>query len=72
MYLLFRQIFHEFHLRKIYNLLGKEVVTLVDDMREANRYTQPFDAHAFASGIYFYKLQAGAYFSQTKKMLILK
>jgi hypothetical protein len=57
---------------KIFNLLGKEVVTLVDGTHDANRYTQSFDARTCASGIYFYQLQAGAYFSQTKKMLILK
>jgi hypothetical protein len=56
---------------KIYDVLGNEVATLVNEYREAGRYEVEFDARALASGIYFYRLQAGS-FVETKKMLMLK
>ena len=56
---------------KVYDLLGNEVATLVDEYREAGRYEVEFNASGLASGIYFYKLQSGS-FVETKKMLLLK
>ena len=56
---------------KIYNLLGKEVATLVNEYRPAGNYEIEFDAVELTSGIYFYKLQAGKY-SETRKMILLK
>ncbi len=56
---------------KIYDLLGKEVVTLVDELKSAGNYQITFDAAQLASGMYFYKLEASN-FSQTKKMILLK
>jgi len=56
---------------KVYNLLGQEVSTLVDDVREAGNYTVRFDASRLASGVYFYRLQSGS-FSVVKKMALLK
>jgi hypothetical protein len=56
---------------KIYDVLGNEVATLVNEYREAGRYEVTFDASNLASGIYFYRLQAGS-FVETKKMLMLK
>jgi hypothetical protein len=56
---------------KVYDVLGSEVATLVDEYREAGRYEFTFDAGKLASGIYIYKLQAGS-FSQSKKMILTK
>lgn len=56
---------------RIYNLLGEEVATVVDEEKEAGRYDAVWDAAGFASGVYLYRLQA-AKFVQTKKMIILK
>ena len=56
---------------KIYDMLGNEVVTLVDEFREAGRYETTFDASTLSSGIYFYRLQAES-FVETKKILLLK
>ncbi|MFZ0454260.1 MAG: T9SS type A sorting domain-containing protein [Ignavibacteriaceae bacterium] len=56
---------------KIYNTLGKEVATLVNEERPAGIYDIKFDASKLTSGIYFYKLQNDNH-SQVKKMVILK
>jgi beta-galactosidase len=58
---------------KIYDLLGKEVTTLVNENKPAGKYSADFSTHnlRLTSGVYFYKLSAGQ-FSQTRKMLILK
>ncbi len=56
---------------KIYNLLGREVATLVNENKEAGNYMVNFDASILPSGVYIYKLQAGD-FVQTKKMILLK
>lgn len=56
---------------KIYDILGKEIATLVDEFKEAGIYEITFDASNLASGVYIYKLQAGDFVS-SKKMLLLK
>ncbi|NWG28991.1 MAG: T9SS type A sorting domain-containing protein, partial [Ignavibacteriaceae bacterium] len=56
---------------KIYDVLGNEVATLVDEFRVAGRYEINFDATGLASGIYLYRIQAGS-FVETKKMILLK
>jgi hypothetical protein len=63
---------------KIYDILGNEVATLVDEYREAGRYEINFNAsnpdgsgQALASGVYIYKIIAGN-FVNSKKMLLLK
>ncbi len=56
---------------RVYDVLGREVATLVDEVRDAGAYEAVFDASGFASGVYFYKLESGS-FVQTKKMLILQ
>jgi len=56
---------------KIYDVLGKEVKTLVNEQQEMGRYTIQFDASSLASGMYFYQLKANDYTS-TMKMLLLK
>ncbi len=56
---------------KVYNILGQEVATLVNGMKNSGSYEVNFNANNLASGIYVYRLQAGD-FLQTKKMLLLK
>ncbi|GMU96052.1 reprolysin-like metallopeptidase [Ignavibacterium album] len=56
---------------KIYDILGNEVATLVDEYREAGSYYVEFDASDLPSGIYYYKLTAGS-FSDVKKMMVVK
>ena len=56
---------------KVFNVLGKEVATLVNEKKEAGNYSVDFSALNLSSGTYLYRLQAGA-FVQTKKMVILK
>ena len=56
---------------KIYDVLGNEVATLVNENKPAGSYEVNFDAEGLTSGIYFYKLQAGS-FVQTKKMILIK
>ena len=56
---------------KVYDLLGREVAVLVGETKDPGAYKATFDATGFATGIYLYRLQAGA-FSQTRKMLLLR
>jgi subtilisin family serine protease len=56
---------------KIYDLLGKEVASLINEEKQAGEYKVNFNASSFASGVYFYELKSGS-FSQSKKMLLLK
>ena len=61
----------EFVQLKVYNILGKEVATLVNENKEAGNYEVRFNASSLPSGIYFYNLRAGT-FSETKKMMVVK
>lgn len=56
---------------KIYDLLGNEITTLVDEEKNSGVYSVNFDAPKYASGIYFYEFKAGD-FRETKTMLLLK
>ena len=61
----------------VYNVVGQPVRTLVADHQSAGRYVVEWDAtnnngHSLASGMYFYRLQAGEEFLEIKKMLLLK
>ena len=56
---------------KVYNILGQEVQTLFSGMRNAGNYETTFDGSKLASGVYFYRLQAGNQML-VKKMLMLK
>jgi hypothetical protein len=55
----------------VYDLLGRQVSVLVNERREAGVHEVRFDGSNLASGVYFYRLQAGN-FVQTKKMLVVK
>lgn len=55
----------------VFDILGREVVTLVNKKQSAGNYQIIFDAKNISSGIYFYSLQSGA-FIESKKMLLLK
>jgi hypothetical protein len=56
---------------KMYNLLGQEVGTLVDELQEAGFKSVHWDASGIASGVYFCRLKAGD-FVQTKRMMLLR
>jgi hypothetical protein len=56
---------------KVYDVLGTEIATLVNENKPAGNYDVTFNASSLASGVYFYKLQAGS-FTETKKMIILR
>jgi hypothetical protein len=55
----------------VYNLLGQEVATLVNEFKNAGTYTVPFSANGLASGVYFYSIKAGNH-SDVKKMVLMK
>ena len=56
---------------KIYNVLGSEVATLVNEEKPAGSYNVTFNAGNLASGVYFYQLKAGNFIS-TKKLMLVK
>ncbi|MFQ3598505.1 MAG: T9SS type A sorting domain-containing protein [Chloroherpetonaceae bacterium] len=56
---------------EIFDILGKKVATLVNGRQAAGAYTYTWNASTSASGIYFYRLQAGN-FVETKKMMLVK
>ncbi len=56
---------------RIYDVLGREITTLVNKSQSPGRYSVKFDASNLPSGIYFYTLRAGA-FVTTKKMILMK
>ncbi len=62
---------NEFITLKVYDVLGNEVTTLVNEQRAPGTYEVRFDAGSLASGVYVYKLQAGN-FTQTRKLLLMK
>jgi hypothetical protein len=54
----------------IYNALGQEVSTLVNELQNAGDYKVEWNASAYPSGVYFYHLEAGSFVSNKKMMLI--
>ncbi len=56
---------------KVYDALGREAATLVNEVKPAGNYLVNFNAAGLASGIYFYRLKAGN-FTQNRKMILLK
>jgi subtilisin family serine protease len=62
---------NEFVSLKIYDALGREVVSLVNNVQEAGMHNAVWNAKDFSSGIYFFKLVAGKY-NSTRKMMLIK
>ena len=56
---------------KVFDILGREIETLVNEEKLAGRYSVKFNASYLCSGVYFYRIKAGD-FVQTKKMILLK
>jgi hypothetical protein len=56
---------------KVFDVLGNEVATLVNEEKPAGNYEVEFNASQLSSGVYFYKLTAGS-FTDTKKMILLR
>ena len=56
---------------KIFNVLGQEIETLVNEEKTAGNYQVEFNAAELPSGVYFYRIQAGS-FNQVRKMLLIK
>lgn len=56
---------------KIYDVLGKEIQTLLNEYKTTGSYEVDFDASSLSSGIYFYRMISGSY-SETKKMILLR
>ncbi|MBE2217050.1 MAG: T9SS type A sorting domain-containing protein [Ignavibacteria bacterium] len=56
---------------KIFDVLGREVAVLVNEMKQPGFHTVDFDASSFASGIYFYRIDAGQ-FTSVKRMVLVK
>jgi hypothetical protein len=56
---------------RVYDILGQEVATLVNEVKQPGEYEVMWDASGFASGVYLYQLQAGSV-AQTKKLVLLR
>jgi hypothetical protein len=56
---------------KVYDILGNEIATLMDEEKSVGTYELRWNAASLSSGVYFYRLKAGE-FIQTKKMILLK
>lgn len=56
---------------KVYDIVGREVATLVSDPQEPGTYTIEWDAREIASGVYFYRMQADG-FTATRKLILLR
>ena len=56
---------------KVYDILGREVATLVDEVTNSGIYFVDFDGSGFSSGVYFYRIEAGD-FIDVKKMILIK
>lgn len=56
----------------VYDILGRRVKTLLNEVKPAGNYQVRFDASQLASGIYFYRMMAGKNYNDIKKMIVLK
>lgn len=56
---------------KIYNVLSKEIKTIISEFKQTGDYEIEFDASGLPSGVYFYRIISGGY-SETKKMILLR
>jgi hypothetical protein len=55
----------------VYDVLGRQVATLIDEKQSAGVYDVPYNARFLSSGMYFYRIEAGT-FTDVKKMMLLK
>ena len=62
----------DFVILKIYNILGQQIQTLVNKFQTTGNYTVNFKAKNLSNGIYFYKIQVGNDYIDTKKMLLIR
>ena len=62
---------NEFTTLKVYDVIGKEIATLVNNQMEAGQYEVTFDASNLPSGVYIYSLNAGN-FKETRKMILMR
>jgi hypothetical protein len=56
---------------RVYDILGREVATIVNEPRRAGVHTEQFDARNLSTGIYFYRLTAGSH-TATKRMALIR
>ena len=56
---------------KVFDILGRDVATIVSEEMSAGNYSRPWNADKMSTGIYFYRLQAGS-FTETKKLILLR
>jgi hypothetical protein len=63
--------FDSYQTLKVYDVLGNEVASLVNEYRTAGNYSINFNASNLSSGVYYYKLTAGN-FTETKKMILMR
>jgi hypothetical protein len=56
---------------KVFDLIGREVATIVSEEMSAGSYSRTLNAEGLPSGVYFYRLQAGP-FTETKKLVLLR
>ncbi len=56
---------------KVYDVLGREVKTLVDEVEDAGYKSVDWDASSTPSGVFFYRLRAGSY-SETRKLMLIR
>ncbi|MGB5288573.1 MAG: T9SS type A sorting domain-containing protein, partial [Ignavibacteriaceae bacterium] len=61
----------EFVTLKVFDMLGNEVATIINEEKPAGSYQVEFNASQLSSGIYFYTINAGS-FIETRKMILLK
>lgn len=57
---------------KVFDMLGKEVKTLISEVQLAGTYSYVFEADGLSSGVYIYKIQTGSGFSEFKKMVLVR
>ncbi|MDQ3022726.1 MAG: T9SS type A sorting domain-containing protein, partial [Bacteroidota bacterium] len=63
--------FDNFVTIKVFDILGKEITTLVNEIKNAGSYIVSFNGSGLSSGIYYYKIEAGN-FTEIRKMLLIK
>jgi len=61
----------EFVSLKVFDVLGREIATLVNEVRAPGVYTVRWDTSPLSSGVYFYRLRAGSYL-ESKRMMLMK